>query len=61
MSLGVLLGMAATTFGPQLAHASHLRFTAPAPGHGGEHGHQGEKVHLPASQAGLTPGHSDAS
>ncbi len=61
MSFGLLLGMAATTFGPQMAHASHLRFTAPSPGHQGEHGHRGEKVHLPASQACLPQVRSDAS
>jgi hypothetical protein len=55
MSFGMLLGMVATTFGPQMAHASRLRFTTPA------QGCPCQKVRLPAAQAGLAPGLSDAS
>ncbi len=55
MSFGMLLGMVATTLGPQMAHASRLRFTTPP------QDCPCQKVHLPAAQASLTPGLAHAS
>ncbi len=55
MSFGMVLSMVATTFGPQMAHASRLRFNTPS------QNCPCQKVHLPAAQASLVPGLAHAS